>query len=259
MRKLCLLVFASLIAFPVLSQSEKGYVYLKNGSRIKGKYWYSNDMSKINIRSSGNNWVFDSTEIDSITSNRWNKNQSTEPDNPFYNFFFRSEVGFLLGNDKNNQTAPLSFTTSINYSFYPKMSVGVGVGVELLDESYLPVYANFEYKFRESYSTPYVFFKAGYQVPLEDNRMMYPNYYPYPTWSSFAPWPDYDYSEQELEIKGGVLVNPGLGYQRMFSNNFGMSVAFGYQYHRLNFKSEEEYSVDIDYNRLTFKIGIIFN
>jgi hypothetical protein len=45
----------------------------------------------------------------------------------------------------------------------------------------------------------------------------------------------------------------------MFSSGFGMSFALGYQYHRLNYKTDEDNQLDIDYNRLTIKLGIIFN
>ena len=119
----------------------------------------------------------------------------------------------------------------------------------------MPVFANIEYKFRDSYSTPYLFFKAGYMVSIDESRALY--YDVYPVWSSFRPWGDWE--NDGLEGKGGVLLNPGLGYQRMFSPNMGMTFTFGYQFHRLHFKGEEDYALDIDYNRLTIKIGIIFN
>jgi len=54
------------------------------------------------------------------------------------------------------------------------------------------------------------------------------------------------------------MINPGAGYQRMFSSGFGMSFAFGYQFHRLHYSGENDYGLDIDYNRLTIKLGFIF-
>jgi hypothetical protein len=62
-----------------------------------------------------------------------------------------------------------------------------------------------------------------------------------------------------MDTKGGFIINPGIGYQRMFSSGFGMSLAFGYQFHRLSYKGENDYQLDIDYNRLTIKLGFIFN
>ena len=127
--------------------------------------------------------------------------------------------------------------------------------IEFLKESYLPVFVNLEYKFRDSYSTPYLFLKTGYQIPLEESREIY--YNGYQPWSS-SFWPGPIYSQEPMDTKGGFLINPGVGYQRMFSSGFGMSFAFGYQFHRLHYSGENDYGLDIDYNRLTIKLGFIF-
>lgn len=55
----------------------------------------------------------------------------------------------------------------------PKLSAGVGIGFEFLKETYLPAFVNIEYKLRNSYSTPYLFLKTGYEVPLEDANPIY--------------------------------------------------------------------------------------
>lgn len=255
MKKLSLLFLALTMAFAVFAQSEKGFVYLKNGSVLKGKYSYSEDLSQIKIKSDGNLWIFEYAEIDSVVS-KHSANKNMNSVNTDSKLFFHTEIGVLLGNDDNSQTAPFTFSTSVNYLISEKIAAGLGLGVELLDETYMPVYANFEYKFRNSKSTPFVFVRAGYQVPLEDTRKVYNDYYYSPWSSSYYPG---DYSQQELENKGGFLINPGIGYQRMYSSSFGMTVTFGYQHHRLHYEGEKEYALDVDYNRLTIKLGIIFN
>jgi hypothetical protein len=240
-----LLVLITLIAFPVLAQTKKGYIFLKDGTVLKGKYKYSDNLEKLQVQSSEGVWVFDTSEIDSIRT-KMNTSKST--------IFIRTEIGVLIGNSENSQPAPLSLTSSVNYSIDKHFSVGAGVGVEFLKESYLPVFVNFEYKFRDSYSTPYLFLKAGYQIPLEESRDIYNDVYP--VWSSFRPFPN---NQQEpMDTKGGFMINPGVGYQRMFSSGFGMSFAFGYQFHRLHYSGENDYGLDIDYNRLTIKLGFIF-
>lgn len=255
MKKLCLFLFVIIIANSVFAQSEKGYVYLKNGTILKGKYNYSADFKKLKLESAGNLWVFDVSEIDSITNLRSKQLHEIENRISVSPLFYRTEIGFLAGNSENSQEAPFSFTASGNYIVDPNFSVGAGFGVEFLKESYLPVFVNFEYKVRNTYSTPYFFVKAGYQVPIESSQTVY--YDVYPMYSSF--WPGPDYWNGDLKPKGGFLINPGLGYQRMFSSTFGMSFAFGYQFHRLKFSGENDYGLDIDYNRLTIKLGILFN
>ncbi len=134
----------------------------------------------------------------------------------------------------------------------------MGIGLEFLKETYLPLFVNIEYKLRNSYSTPYLFLKTGYEVPIEDANPVY-NYGIQPYYYDYMPWPYPDIYNQELDSKGGFMINPGVGYSRMFSNGFGMSLAFGYQFHRLSYKDENDYQLDIDYNRLTIKLGFIFN
>ena len=256
MRRLLLLAFAILVAVPLFAQTEKGYIYLNNGTILKGKYRYSTDRQKLNIESGGNLWVFDVSEVDSITSLRAYRLKTSGETVSDSRTFYRAEIGVLAGNSENSQEAPFSCTGSANYLFNSKMSAGLGFGVEFLKESYLPVYANFEYKIKNSSSTPFVFVKAGYQVAIEDSRTVY--YDVYPVWASYVPWPNQTENEN-LKAAGGMLFNTGVGYQRMFSSGFGMSFSFGYQFHRLQYKGEKDYQLDIDYNRLSVKLGILFN
>lgn len=253
MKKLCLFIFAAILAFPVFSQTEKGYVYLKNGTILKGKYQKKD--GKLLIESAGNLWVFNSSEIDSITNQKVKRAKLMQDFSANTLVFYRTEIGLLIGNSENSQTAPLSFTGSVNYAATPQFSAGLGFGVEFYKESYLPVFLNLEYKIRDSYFTPYFFLKGGYQIPLEEGGAVYYDYYSL----SSSIWPGSYYAQDKLKAKGGIMLNPGIGIMRMFSSNIGMSVAFGYQFHRLHYKADKDYALDIDYNRLSVKIGIIFN
>ncbi|MFV0590737.1 MAG: hypothetical protein ACK5M7_05085 [Draconibacterium sp.] len=256
MKKLCLLwslFFVSLAAFP---QAEKGYIYLKKGTVLKGKYSYSPDQKNVSVFSAGNLWVFTRNEIDTISANRIGNAPGFFQTMPDSKFFYRIELGVLVGNADNSQNAPLSISGSVNYQLLPRFSVGAGVGIEFLKESFMPVFANLEYRLHEFPSSPYVFLKAGYQVPIEESNAVY--YDVVPNWMSYWPWPGTSGTEP-LDSKGGFLINPGIGYQHMFSPGFGMNFAVGYQFHRLNYSGENDYELDIDYNRLTIKLGIIFN
>lgn len=252
MKKLCLLVLSALFVFPAFAQPEKGYIYLKNGTVLKGKYKYSADLSKVQVISAGTSWIFQADRVDSIRGFRAVKMKYANGENASSPFYMRTEIGLLVGSSDDSQNAPFCFSTSMNYQFHPSFSIGPGAGLEFLKESYLPLFVNLEYKWRDSYSTPYFFIKSGYMIPLEDSNEIY--YYDYLPWNSV--WPYYN---EKLNAKGGLMVNAGVGYQRMFSYSFGMSFAFGYQFHRLHYKGDHDYGLDIDYNRLTLKIGIIFN
>jgi hypothetical protein len=254
MKKLCLFTFAVLLTFSGFAQSEKGYVYLKNGTILKGKYYYT-DAGKLHVESAGNIWVFNEAEIDSVAGRRAHRTAQMKSYPQYSRFFYRTEMGFLAGNSENSQSAPLSVTGTINYLVTPQFSAGVGLGAEFLKESYLPAFVNAEYKVRSSWSSPYFFLKAGYQVPLEESNSVYNNVWP--ATSSIWPGPAPDY--EKLDPRGGVLLNPGIGYSHLFSPGFGMSFAFGYQFHRLQYNGDNSYQLNIDYNRLTVKLGFIFN
>lgn len=257
MKKLHLLLLTLFIAFSTIAQNEKGYVYLKNGTILKGKYRYSEDLSKLQIESAGNLWIFEANEIDHVTSLRSGAKNEFEEENLKSPFLLRTELGLLIGNSENSQSAPFSFSSVLNYSITSGFSAGAGIGLEFLKETYLPAIVNLEYKFRNSNTAPYVFLKIGYEVPLEDANPIY-NYGIQPYYYDIMPWPVPNNVNQDIDPKGGFMINPGVAFQRMYSSGFGMSLAFGYQFHRLSYKGENDYQLDIDYNRLTIKIGIIF-
>jgi hypothetical protein len=255
MKKLSLFTFAILITFCVNAQQEKekGYVFLKNGTILKGKFQFD-DSGKLRVESAGNIWVFEAAEVDSVAGRRDVRIAEMDKMPQYSRFFYRTEMGVLAGNAQNSQSAPFSLTGSVNYTITRRFSAGMGAGAEFFKESYLPAFINAEYKLRTATSAPYLFVKAGYQVPVEDSREVYYDIMPY----SYI-WPGPNINTGPLDPRGGILVNPGVGYSHMFSPGFGMSLGFGYQYHRLNYKGEEDYGLDIDFNRLTIKIGIIFN
>jgi hypothetical protein len=169
----------------------------------EGKYQYTEDLSKLQIESAGNLWIFQADEIDRVTSSKAKlTNEFKEPvvNSPFA---LRTEIGVLAGNSGNSQSAPFSFSSALNYSILPKLSAGAGIGLEFLKETYLPAFVNIEYKVRNSYSTPYLFLKTGYEMPIEESNEIYngiqPVYY-YDIWP--GPWPQ---NNNELLMQKVVL------------------------------------------------------
>jgi len=92
MKKLCLFTFAVLFTFSGFAQSEKGHVYLKNGTILKGKYEYTN-AGKLRVESAGNIWVFDAAEIDSVAGRRSSRLAQMEHLPQYSRIFYRAEAG----------------------------------------------------------------------------------------------------------------------------------------------------------------------
>jgi hypothetical protein len=251
MKKFLIMVIAGLFLIPVYAQKGKrDLVYLKSGGIIRGQLIHHDD-EKVKIISAGNEWVFKLADVDSVLKFR----KAVHEAGPLQNYFFDTSMGVLVGNSVSNQSAPFSFMASFNYRIADKLYVGAGLGSEFLDESYMPTFAQLQYRFRNARFTPFFNLQVGYQVPLEDgNRQHYTNY----SSSSSYYWP-YPQQTEKLDTEGGILINPTVGFQQFISDNFGWFFSFGYRHHQLNYSGDNGYKLETNYSRLSLKIGFIFN
>jgi hypothetical protein len=251
MKKNLIILFSLFFFVPAFAQkNKKDVVYLKSGGIIKGQLVTQNTEA-VKINSGGNEWVFKNTEVDSIS--RYTRANNESGLNKKY--FFDTSMGVLVGNSGNSQNAPFSFMTSVNFKTCDKLYVGAGLGVDFFDESYMPAFAQIQYKFRDTRFTPFINLQFGYMVPLEDGPVQpYSGYYPY--YSAIYPSPQ---TNNKLNTEGGYMINPSFGFQRYASENFGWFFSFGYRYHQLNYSGDNDYKLEKNFSRLSLKIGIIFN
>ena len=253
-KKICFIFSLISITLAVSGQTRKGKIYLKNGSIIKGKITESESSDTLRVKSAGNLWVFPANEIEKTGyPAKRSKGKESEGVSGFLN---HTQLGVQPGNNQNSENAPFFFHSELNYRYSNKILFGIGSGVEFFKDTHLPVFGNIEYRFRNAWFTPYLFCKAGYTFPLENTQPAYYNIVPY--YSMSSAWPAPLYNGSNLKAKGGVLLNPGFGIVNMFSYNFGMSFSVGYRFTRLHYKGENNYRLDIDYNRLSVMLGIIF-
>lgn len=246
---------------------ERGYVELKDGRIIKGQYIYSPEFDKIRIMTGNVSFVLDASEVVRITKRKPKAERVVEEfdfegDIPqIKNYFIFGELGVLPGNPDNINKMPLIFHTSVNYKFLEKLSAGGGVGVEFYKETYLPVTINGIYKFNNNRAAPYAMLQAGYQIPIEGSRTKVGNVYPTGyniDYSSFWPGPSVSY-DMDLKAKGGILLSPFLGIMWQTRSNVSFTFSAGYRFHRLRYNNKEKkYDLNVDYNRLSLKLGLIF-
>ncbi len=252
MKKIIVLFFAILLVIQVYAQKKgKDVVYLKSGAIIRGQV-ITYDMDAVKINSAGNEWVFKKVDIDSVSRNLKNSCKTSAS----LRYYFDASGGVLVGNSGNSQKAPFSYSNSFNYKITNKLYYGIGLGVDFLDETYMPAFAQIQYKFRNSKLTPFVNLQAGYEIPLEKkSRKNFNNYY---TSSSSYYYPGYQYYGK-LDNEGGYLINPQIGFMCATSENFGWFFAFGFRYHKINYSGENDYKLETNYSRLSLKIGFTFN
>ncbi len=258
MKKILIMLLSGLLLVPAFAQkSKKDIVYLKTGAIIRGQL-LTYDLATVKINSDGNLWVFNPSEVDSVSwsSKKISRFSKLKVDvGQAKNYFFETSMGVLVGNSGNQQKAPFSFMTSFNYRVMDRLHVGAGVGAEFMDESYMPAFGQIQYKFRDTKFTPFVNLQAGYVVPLENgNHQNYTNYYP--SYSNYYPGPQ---TSDKLTAEGGFMINPSVGFQSFPSENFGWFFSFGYRYHQLNYSGDKGYKLETNFSRLSLRIGFIFN
>lgn len=173
--------------------------------------------------------------------------------------FSFTEIGVLPASSDNQNKAPFIFHSSLNYTFFRNLSAGVGAGIEFYEETHLPVTANLMYRFEHKKIAPFVVFQAGYQIPLEGKRTSNYKGHIYNMWQSLSSyWPDSDYSLNPLSAKGGLMLNPSVGAIFYTESGLGITFSAGYRYQKLHYKGNDNYKLDIEYNRLSLKLGLIF-
>lgn len=187
-----------------------------------------------------------------ISAQETTTSNNTSTRKGYYNI---TEMGFLAGPISNNHPAPFSIMNINGVQFTPYLAAGVGVGIEFIQETYMPVTLDLRYYFRDHKFSPFIFMQGGYNFSLTNTAQEYGYYDIMPLWSSYYPYPAY-----ETNPKGGILINPGFGIKNMFNENLGFLFTVGYRYQRLQYKTEEIHNnLDVDYNRLVIKFAFIFN
>jgi len=238
-----------LFAGSFAQKSKKEVLYLNTGQVIKGKCIPIDD-EKVVIRSGGNIWVINHSQIDSVKSEL----PSAIEKDFSKSYYLKTTSGILLGDSRNVKKAPFSFDASVNLNLSGNLYAGPGVGIDFLEETYMPVFMNMEYHFRKSATTPFIGIKGGYMLPM--SREVYQQSYRYMPWMSYIP-PNYEL--QTLENKGGLMFNPSIGFISHFNENLGWTLSFGYRWHKVEFEGEDNSGLETTYNRLSMSIGLIFN
>ena len=252
MKKTLISLLVVLAAAP-LSRAQKQYLFLKDGSIMKGKILFSVNPETVKLASSGNIFVIKRSDIDSVVIKR--NRYSRAPRTLGFKYFFRAGPGALIGNSGNEQVAPAHFSASFNRQVYKTVSAGLGSGMEFYNgDTFVPLFANVEYRFRDTRFSPVLFLRTGYlfatggPVTADNYYRAMPANYIYPP----------NYGTEKLDPHGGGLINPGIGMNIMVCDDFGFYLGFGYRHHSIAFNGADDYSLTYRYNRLSIDIGMIF-
>ncbi|NEW84119.1 MAG: hypothetical protein GZ094_17360 [Mariniphaga sp.] len=243
------LVFMALLFLVNLSFARKGkkdVIYLKNGSVINGQIISSLPSGQVKIKTKDNSlWVFEASQIDSIskTANAFNQIRT--------GYFNLTEAGILAGNSNNKYSSPFSLMNISGWQFKNRFSVGAGAGVEFFSETYLPVVADFRYYLKRQGLNPFFGLQGGYSFALDTPDKQY-------VYGNTDIWRNPSGQSLDMKAKGGLMVNPSVGICTPLGDNLALTFSAGYRIMRHRYCREDNYDIDIDYNRLSLKIGLIF-
>ncbi|MFC2152076.1 hypothetical protein ACFLSE_06065 [Bacteroidota bacterium] len=229
-------------------------LYLKNGSVIHGEITEIKVNESITIKNNcGDTWVINQSDIERVTKEPVVKSVVVRDslDKISYKrkgFYSNINVGFLFGGNLDTPFPPLSVMYVSGYQFDWGLAVGAGLGLELLNEAYMPAVADFRYTFRNSRVSHFIYLQGGYALSLET-----PDPYDYDY---------YTYYDSNLKSKGGFIINPGIGFKINFNERNAFSFGIGYKYmqiyHTYNEYNGQEIDRTIKYNRITLGFGYHF-
>ncbi|WP_127344089.1 hypothetical protein [Ancylomarina longa] len=244
-----LLIMGFLIMGSVFTSAQKhlDVVKLKNGNVLKGYIIRQIPGKFLELRTLDKNyWKFDMNDIAEISSamKRIPKIASDSIPKLDKGLFYELQLGVLVGNKSNSSSAPFSLLASANYLFNDKISIGGGIGYESFEQTQMPVFGSLQYHTRIKGMSSYIFCHTGYSFSIDNRDQIY-------------------YSNDNLDSKGGWLLNPGVGFIIGNRSTPMMTLSIGYRFQKIKHKWENTYTQDTEYlkekfNRLSIHLGIIF-
>jgi hypothetical protein len=223
-------------------------IYLKNGNVIRGRLVMSMFDNYMTVKTSETDHMeIGYDKIDRIVFGKdVVKPKDTIP--PFYlkpGFMHMTEAGLIAGNNDNGEGTAYSISTVNGYRFNPYFGVGLGIGIDGYNRiTMMPIFLSFRGNLKKSNVTPFYFLNAGYSAAWENDNL---------------EWIEYDY------VRGGFMLQPGLGYMFAFKN-MAMYFNLGYKIQQseiaYNFQNgwatPTEIQEERTRKRLTMSIGIAF-
>jgi hypothetical protein len=150
-----------------------------------------------------------------------------------------------------------SFTITNGYMFNKHWLAGAGVGFEIFDHNYFPLFAELRYTWWDGKISPFVAAKAGYSFCSFKTK-----HYDF---LSQNWWPYY-LTDASLRNYGGVMFHPEIGVRVPLSGNCDLLFTVAYRYQKTKSVARVDYSNDQfdewehrdEINRLSFGIAIMF-
>lgn len=227
--------------FALAQTNRQDAVYLRNGSIIRGKVLENVVGKYTRIETVGRNvLVIPESDVERLVLDE-PVPQKERTDRKPYGYTALADLGFM-GGDQNT----VSLMLINGYQFKNRLSIGAGFGIEKFKEQVIPVFADVRYHFLKGSITPFVYMQAGYSYPLGSSA-----------------------EGNMTEVKGGAMLNPGLGLRMNFTSRNALIFSLGWRYQEIRSHYSYYYyggpAYDNSYNRTDFyrriavRVGFVFN
>lgn len=163
-------------------------------------------------------------------------------------YYISLSSSLLAGGNEYGNTGSVSLHLSNGFRFRNGLSAGFGSGVEKLDVTVIPVYADFRFHPMNTRVSPFVYLKSGYGIPLNNDEAL-----------------SYTYYYHNPEEKGGFMFNAGTGVAIYSWRGNAVNIGLGYRYQQLIFRQiggigpqMTTNEVVTRFNRIEVQFGFIF-
>jgi len=162
-------------------------------------------------------------------------------------YFNHTQVSFFIGEESEDKTQKAtipSFQTTNGIRVGENWAIGLGIGAEPFEYLVYPVFASCHYFFNNLKYNPFFNVKVGHAFSKSHKKF-----------NEYGYYGDFDH-------KGGFMFNPEVGVRfKMF--DIEMTLSGGYRFQRLKSEVTQQYSYynynrQVEYNRISFALGIIF-
>jgi len=237
-----IIIFTILLIITAINsygQKSKDVLYLKNGSMIYGTLMeISNDQYKLK-GSDGSIFIYSSGDVE-----RYSKEVPAFIGRKKSGMTFSLEAGLMIGAQSNEYTAPFSFNAIAGYTIEKKNTVGIGTGAEFLGKTFVPLFFEYKYTFRDKRVSPFLFARGGVLMHVgSDDDPDNTNYY------------------YKSDYKGGATLTFGTGLS-WAGEDVETYFSFAYRYAQTSYMqteyNQQNVTYENNYNRLEVKFGFRF-
>ncbi len=245
MKQLKLILFLSFLSTTIFAQQNNtiSVVYLHDGSMIKGQVVQDHVLDVVKVK------IIDDTEltiplktVKSIVKIKENvkllKNgKYVQTQGPYKHISLGTLTAWEDDEKEFIVWGASLFQFATGYQFNQFASFGGGIGMDVYDKEYFPVYADFRGYILDSKVSPYYALQVGYGISTD----------------IFNTYSD------NISHRGGAMFHPTIGLRFASFRQIKLVAEAGYKFQYDRRTDDRNNTVDkIIYKRLALKIGLLF-